>query len=60
MDKKLILWSIALFFGCTILFKAVHDLTASQSQGVRAGSQVATLVLILVIVAAVARRRQKS
>jgi len=59
VDKKLILWSIALFFGCTILFKAVHDLTAAQSAGTRAAAQVAALVLILVIVMTVAKRRQK-
>jgi len=60
VDKKLILWSIALFFGCTIVFKAVHDLTAGSSQGIRAGAQLGTLVLILAVVVLVARRRAKS
>jgi hypothetical protein len=59
VDKKIILWSIALFFGCTILFKAVHDATAGQGANVKAGAQVATLVLVLVVVVVVAKRRQK-
>jgi hypothetical protein len=59
VDKKIILWSIALFFGCTILFKAVHDATAGNSDNIRAAAQVGTLVLVLVVVVAVVKRRQK-
>jgi hypothetical protein len=59
VDKKIILWSIALFFGSYILFQAVHDATAGQSTGVRAAAQAGALILLLVVVITLAKRRSK-
>ncbi|HEY0345759.1 MAG TPA: hypothetical protein VGC59_13985 [Solirubrobacteraceae bacterium] len=57
MNRKLILWSIALFFGCSILFRAVADATVGTSKGVAIAVQAAVLVLVIAIVVGVARRR---
>ncbi len=57
MDKKIILWSIALFFGCSILFRAVADATVGESKGVQLGVQAGVLVLVVAIIVVVARRR---
>jgi hypothetical protein len=59
VDKKIILWSIALFFGCSILFRAVADATSSMSKGTELAVQVAVLVLVIVVVVAVNKRRSK-
>jgi hypothetical protein len=59
VNRKLILWSVALFFGSFILFQAVHDATAGQSAGIRIAAQAGALVLLLVGVVAVAKRRSK-
>ena len=59
MDKKLILWSIALFFGCSILFRAVADATVGTSKGVAFAVQAGVLVLVIAVVVAVVRRRSK-
>ena len=57
MSGKIVLWSIALFFGCSILFRAVADATVGSSKGVAFGVQAAVLVLVLAIVVGVVRRR---
>jgi hypothetical protein len=57
MNRKLILWSIALFFGCSILFRAVADATVGTSKGVAFAVQAAVLVLVVAIVVGLARRR---
>jgi hypothetical protein len=57
VNRKLILWSIALFFGCSILFRAVADATVGTSKGVAIAVQAAVLVLVIAIVVGVARRR---
>ena len=57
MDKKIILWSIALFFGCSILFRAVADATVGTSKGVAFAVQAAVLVLVIAAVVAVVKRR---
>jgi hypothetical protein len=57
VNGKLILWSVALFFGCSILFRAVADATVGSSKGVAIGVQAAVLVLVIAIVVGVAKRR---
>jgi hypothetical protein len=59
VDKKIILWSIALFFGCSILFRAVADATVGTSKGVAFAVQAGVLVLVIAVVVAVVRRRSK-
>jgi hypothetical protein len=57
VNGKIVLWSIALFFGCSILFRAVADATVGSSKGVAFGVQAAVLVLVIAIVVGVVRRR---
>lgn len=57
VDKKLILWSVVLFFGCSILFRAVGDATVGTSKGVAFAVQVAVLVFVIAAVVAVVKRR---
>ena len=57
MDKKIILWSIALFFGCSILFRAVADATVGTSKSTALAVQAAVLVLVIAAVVAVVKRR---
>jgi uncharacterized membrane protein HdeD (DUF308 family) len=57
VDKKIILWSIALFFGCSILFRAVADATVGTSKGTGLAVQVGVLVLVIAVVVAVVKRR---
>jgi hypothetical protein len=57
VDKKIILWSIALFFGCSILFRGVADATVGSSKGVAFAVQSAVLVFVIAVVVAVVKRR---
>ncbi len=57
MDRKIILWSIALFFGCSILFRAVDDATIGSGKGVSFAVQAGVLVLIIMVIVVIARRR---
>jgi hypothetical protein len=57
VDKKIILWSIVLFFGCSILFRAVADATVGTSKGVAFAVQASVLVLVIAGVVAVVKRR---
>jgi hypothetical protein len=59
MDRKIILWSIAIFFGCSILFQAIDQAAAGSGKGVSVGIQAVALVVILAAVVLVVRQRSK-
>ena len=53
MDRKIILWSLVLFFGCSILFKAIDAVAASGGKGLVVAIQalvaaalIGTIVLV--------------
>jgi hypothetical protein len=55
VDRKIIIWSLALFFGCSILFRAID---ASVSNGTTSlAIQGAVLVVIIAVIVGVNRRR---
>lgn len=56
MDVKIILWSIALFLGSGLIFRAIGDATASSPFGVTLGLQALALALIVGVVVLVVRR----
>ncbi len=58
MDVKIILWSIALFFGSGIIFRAVGDATQDSPVGVRLALQLLALAVIVTAVVLVVRRRR--
>jgi hypothetical protein len=57
VNRTIVLWSVALFFACSILFRAVADATVGSSRGVAFAVQAGVLVLVVAIVVGVARRR---
>ncbi len=59
MDRKILLWSLALFFGCSILFRAIATLADGSPPGVSIGIQAAVMVVIVGVIVLVSRRRSK-
>jgi hypothetical protein len=57
VDRKIIYWSLGLFFGCSILFRAINELAKGSGKGVSLGIQAVVLVVILVAVTLISRRR---
>lgn len=57
MDRKIILWSLALFFGCSILFRAIDS--AVSDSAVSLAIQGAVLVVIVAAIILINRRRTK-
>ena len=47
MNRQTLLWSIVVFFGASIVFSVLNNATEGESTGLRAGVQVAALVVIL-------------
>ena len=55
MDRKIILWSLVLFFGCSILFRAIDAVVADATTSL--AIQAAVLVLIIATIVLVNKRR---
>ncbi|MGH2841223.1 MAG: hypothetical protein ACRDKY_10425 [Solirubrobacteraceae bacterium] len=47
MDFKIILWSVALFFGSGLVFRAISNATSDSPAGVTLGLQALALALII-------------
>ena len=58
VDRDTVLWTIALFFGASIMFAAIRDATRDEGTGLSLGLQLAAgLALVGAIVLFVRRRR---
>jgi hypothetical protein len=57
LDKKIVLWSLALFFGCSILFGAIDSAAKDSGKGVSIAIQAAVLVVIVGAIVLIARKR---
>ncbi len=57
MDRKIVYWSIGLFFGCSILFRVIDELASGSGKGVSLAIQAGALVVIVVAATVIARRR---
>lgn len=57
MNATTIAWTITLFFGASIAFRAVRRLTEDESSVIAVAAQVGTLVLIVGVVVLVVRRQ---
>ena len=57
MDRKLILWSLALFFGCSILFRAIDSVVADAATSL--AIQAGVLVVIVGAIVLINRHRSK-
>lgn len=59
MNWKIILWSIALFIGSGLLFRAIADATTSSPRSVTVAIQAAALVAIVGAVVLIVRRGER-
>ena len=59
MQRKQILWTIALFFGCSILFRAIDTAASGSPKGVSLAIQAAVLCVIILTIVLVSRKRSK-
>ena len=57
MERKIILWSVALFFGCSILFAAIKSATSGVSTAASLGIQAAVLAVIVLAIVVISRKR---
>lgn len=48
-----------LFFGCSVVFAAIHRLTQHSSKGVVVGAQLAALVVIVTALVLFVRSRER-
>jgi hypothetical protein len=59
VDRNTVLWTLVVFFGASVLFGAIGNLTEDESDVLRIGLQVlAALLVIGLLVAYVRRQRQ--
>jgi hypothetical protein len=57
VPRKQILWTVTLFFGCSILFWAINKAASGSGRAVSLGIQSAVLVAIVAAIVLVSRRR---
>ncbi|MEX2194003.1 MAG: hypothetical protein WD844_01840 [Thermoleophilaceae bacterium] len=57
MDRNTVLWLLVLFFGASVVFAGLRNLTEDEGIAVTLGVQVAALALIVGAVVLVVRRR---
>jgi hypothetical protein len=58
VDRDTVLWTLVLFFGASVMFAAIRDVTKDEGTGLSLALQlVAGLVLVGAIVVYVRRRR---
>jgi len=59
VDRNTLLWTLVVFFGATVLFGAIGNLTEDESDVLRIGLQaIAALLVIGLLVVYVRRQRQ--
>jgi hypothetical protein len=59
MDRRTLLWTLTAFFGATVAFNLVANLTDGESTGVRLALQLVTLVLVVGLIVLVVRRQDR-
>ncbi len=57
MPRQTLLWTIVLFFGASLAFAGLNDLTEGEPLGLRLGAQVLLLGLIVGAIVLIARAR---
>jgi membrane protein DedA with SNARE-associated domain len=58
MQRSTLLWTLVVFFGASIAFRAVQDVTDDESTAVTLVAQLAVAVVIVAILAAIVRRQR--
>ncbi|MEJ7825802.1 MAG: hypothetical protein WKF48_10250 [Solirubrobacteraceae bacterium] len=57
MNRTRMLWTVALFFGCTILFRAIDSAAEGSPRGVSLAIQACAATVIVVAIIVIVRRR---
>ena len=58
MDRNILLWSLVLFFGASIVFASIRNATEGESGLLTLGLEVVALAVIVAGVVLVVRRRR--
>jgi hypothetical protein len=59
VDRNTLLWTIVVFFGATVIFGAISNVTDDEGAGVRIGLQaIVGLIFVALLVAYVRRMRR--
>jgi hypothetical protein len=59
MDRNTLLWALVLFFGASIAFGAVREATEGESLALRLGLQFLTLGVLIAVIVAFVRLRDR-
>ena len=54
----MILWTLVVFFGASLVFNAIQDATRDQPIGITLGLEAAALVAIVIALVLITRRRR--
>ena len=57
MDRKIILWSLVLFFGCSILIRAIDAVASESSKGLSVAIQACVALALVGGIVVYARRK---
>jgi hypothetical protein len=57
VDRRIVLWTLVVFFGASIVFRMVNDATEGEAVAVRLGFQVLAMAAIIAVLALIVRRR---
>lgn len=57
MDRTTLLWTLALFFGASIAFRVVQDVTRDEELWVTLVAETGLLVAMVAVIVVVVRRR---
>ncbi len=57
MDRKRILWTVTLFFGCYVLFSGIDTAASGSGKAVSLAIQAAAAAAVIVALIVIVRRR---
>jgi hypothetical protein len=60
MDRNMFFWTLALFFGTSIAFRAIQDATEDSPLLVTFGLEAALLAVVVVAILVVVKRKGRS
>jgi hypothetical protein len=57
VDRRTLLWALVLFFGASLAFNAINDLSEGEPLALRIGLQVLALAVIVGTISLLVRRK---
>ena len=57
VDRRMLLWTLVVFFGASIVFNAIQDATRDEPVGVTIALEAVALVAIVAALVVITRRR---